>query len=108
MRRQALNVEKRERCGAMTKIYVRSNFLRTKKKVDHLILEEKEPSLMSCLSALEKVMNVKLVNSELGELYPELQVTVNGVDSNFLPGKLAAGLNDGDSLGISFIMLGGG
>ena len=92
----------------MTKIYVRSNFLQTKEKVDHIILEERDPSLMSCLSALEKVMNVKLINSELGELYPELQVIVNGIDANFLPGKFATRLSEGDSLGISLIPLGGG
>jgi hypothetical protein len=46
MRRQPLKVERRKRCGEMTKIYVRSNFLRTKKKVDHIILE-RDPSLIS-------------------------------------------------------------
>ncbi len=92
----------------MIKISVKSNFTGTKLKTDSILLEDENPNLMSGLAAIESVMQVKLVNAELEEIYPDIAVTVNGVDSNFLPGKLAAGLNEGDILGISFITMGGG
>jgi|GEM_PF-1193589 len=92
----------------MTKISVRSNFVPTKRKVESVLLDDENSNLMACLTAIEKAVQVKLVNAELGEIYPDIEVTVNGVDSNFLPKKLATKLSDGDALGISFITMGGG
>ena len=92
----------------MIKISVRSNFAGTKKKTEGILLEEKNSNLMSGLSAVEADIKVKLVNADLGEIYPDIEVTVNGVDSNFLPEKLATKLKEGDILGISFITMGGG
>jgi hypothetical protein len=104
----SVNVRRGRRLGAMTEISVQSNFAATKRKINSIDLPEKDPSLMSCLTALEEVMQVKLVNAELGEIYPDIIVTVDGVDSNFLPDRLATKLSEGDTLGISFIAMGGG
>ena len=92
----------------MTRISVRSNFAATRQKIDHIDLPEKNPSLMSCLTVLEELIHVKMVNAQLDELYPDIEVTVNGVDCGFLPQRLATRLSEGDILGISFIALGGG
>lgn len=92
----------------MTTISVRSTFAVTKRKIEKIDLPEKNPSLVSCLTALENVTQGKFVNAELGELYPEIMVTVNGLDSNFLPEGLATKLGEGDMLEISFVFLGGG
>lgn len=50
----------------------------------------------------------QFVNAEFGELYPEITVTVNGVDSNFLPEGFATKLGEGNMLEISFTFPGGG
>ncbi|MGB6065092.1 MAG: hypothetical protein WBG50_09800 [Desulfomonilaceae bacterium] len=92
----------------MIKISVKSNFTGTKLKTDSILLEDENPGLMSALVAIESVMQVKLVNVELGEIYPDITVTVNDVDSNFLPERLATRLSEGDILGVSFITMGGG
>ncbi len=92
----------------MIKISVKSNFTGTKLKTDSILLEDENPGLMSALVAIESVMQVKLVNVELGEIYPDITVTVNDVDSNFLAERLATRLSEGDILGISFITMGGG
>lgn len=92
----------------MIKVSVRSNFAGTKRKTENLLLEEDNSNLMSGLSAIEAEIRVKLVNADLSEIYPDIEVTVNGVDSNFLPDKLATKLYEGDILGISFITMGGG
>lgn len=92
----------------MTEISVQSNFAGTKRKINSINLAEKNPSLISCLTALEEAMQIKLVNTELGEIYPDIIVTLNGEDSNFLPEMLATKLSEGDMLGISFIAMGGG
>lgn len=92
----------------MIKVSVRSNFAGTKRKTENLLLEEDNSNLMSGLSAIEAEIEVKLVNADLSEIYPDIEVTVNGVDSNFLPDKLATKLYEGDILGISFITMGGG
>ncbi len=92
----------------MIKISVKSNFTGTKLKTDSILLEDENPGLMSALVAIESVMQVKLVNVELGEIYPDITVTVNDVDSNFLPERLATRLREGDILGVSFITMGGG
>ncbi|MFH1113299.1 MAG: hypothetical protein V1792_05210 [Pseudomonadota bacterium] len=92
----------------MTEILVQSNFAGAKRKIDCIDLPAENPSLVSCLTALEEVMEVKVVNVDLGEIYPDIIVTVNGMDSNFFPEMLATKLNEGDMLGISFIAMGGG
>lgn len=92
----------------MIKISVRSNFVPTKHKVESILLEDANANLKACLTVIEQAVQVKLVNAELGEIYPDIEVTVNGVDSNFLPGKLETRLSDGDTLGVSFITMGGG
>ncbi|MFH0822256.1 MAG: hypothetical protein V2B18_05850 [Pseudomonadota bacterium] len=92
----------------MLKISVRSNFAGTKSRIDAVVLEDEHSNLMSVLSAVEAAIKVKLVNVDLGEVYPDIEVTLNGVDHNFLPDKSAAKVNDGDVLGISFITMGGG
>ena len=79
----------------MTEVTVRSNFAVTKRKIDRIALEGKHPDLVSCLTALEELMEVKLVNGELGEIYPDIAVTVNGVDSNFLTEMLSTKLSEG-------------
>jgi hypothetical protein len=92
----------------MIKISVRSNFAGTKKKTEGILLDDNDSNLMSGLSAIEADIKVKLVNADLGEIYPDIEVTVNGVDCNFLPEKLATKLKEGDILGISLITMGGG
>jgi molybdopterin converting factor small subunit len=92
----------------MIKISVRSNFAGMKRKTGDLLLQEENSNLMSALSAIEADIKVKLVNTDLGEIYPDIEVTVNGVDSNFLPEKLSTKLKESDTLGISFITMGGG
>ncbi len=92
----------------MVKISVRSNFVPTNRKVESISLDEDTASLKSGLEALEQAMKVKLVKDASGDIRRDIVVTVNGVDSNFLPERLATKLNEGDVLGISFIPLGGG
>ena len=92
----------------MTRISVHSNFAPIKRKIDSVLLDEETSNLISGLAAVEAATKIKLVDADLGEVYPDITVTVNGVDSNFLPEMLATKLSDGDILGISFITLGGG
>jgi hypothetical protein len=92
----------------MTKIHVRSNFAGSTKKVDSVSLGDDNSKLISCLTELENLMKIKIVNYDLGEIYPDIEVTLNGVESNFLPERLLTKLGEGDILGISFITMGGG
>lgn len=92
----------------MTRISLRSNFVSVKRKLDGILLDDEGSNLLSCLIAIEKAVQVRLVNTELGDIYPDIEVTVNGVDSNFLPEKLATRLREGDAVGVSLITMGGG
>lgn len=92
----------------MPKISVRSNFAGTKRKPDSVLLQEENSNLMSGLLEIETAIEEALVNGDLGEIFPDIEVTVNGVNADFLPEKLATELNEGDIVGISFITMGGG
>ena len=92
----------------MPRVSIRSNFAAKSKKVDSVSLREEAASLMGCLQEVEAAMKVKLVNRELSDVYPDIEVTLNEVDFVFLPDRLATRVKDGDTVGISVITMGGG
>jgi hypothetical protein len=48
------------------------------------------------------------VDREVMEIYPDIEISLNGVDFYFLPEKMETEIADGDTISISLITLGGG
>ena len=92
----------------MIRAHLKTNFLSGKRRIDAIPLDEDKANLGECLTKIEHLEAVQLVDRELMEIYPDIEISLNGVDFHFLPGKMETEIADGDTISISLITLGGG
>lgn len=92
----------------MIRAHLKTNFLSGKRERDTIALDEDKASLGECLKKIEQLEAVQLVDRALMDLYPDIEISLNDVDFNFLPKKMKTEIADGDTISISLMTLGGG
>ena len=65
-------------------------------------------TITDLLQHIGKEIEFDLIDPDTGELDIDLEITINGKDFWFYPTGLKTPLNDGDSVQVSLIPLGGG
>ena len=100
--------ETNTRLWQMIRAHLRTNFLSGKRRTETISLREDKASLGECLTEIERLEAVRLVDREVMEIYPDIEISLNGVDFYFLPEKMETEIADGDTISISLITLGGG
>ena len=88
------------------KIKVRTNF-GVKGVAGEGIQFEGSPSLRDVLFDLSGRAEFPLIYPD-GQIDPDVEITLNGLEYAFLPGRLDTELKEDDSLGIMMLALGGG
>lgn len=92
----------------MIRAHLKTNFLIGRRGIDSIALDEGKANLGECLKKIEELEAVRLVDRTLMDIYPDIEISLNDVDFNFLPKKMKTEIEDGDTISISIMTLGGG
>ena len=89
-------------------IQLRTNFAFNVPASGNFSVPSEVKTILDLLRHISREIDFDLIDPESGELDIDLEITINGKDLWFFPTGLKTRLNDGDSVLISLIPLGGG